>query len=108
MIPIDTEQNAETPPTPRVTRLLERWRPTGNERTWHPSGADERSVLLWQYFTRSEDEPIAIRRAKGLKYVLQEVAIDICDDELIVGQVGLENVFQTRPDEMKRVSNPSR
>ena len=91
---------AEKPPTLRVARLLKQWQPTGNERTWHPSGADERSVLIWQYFTRSEDEPIAIRRAKGLRYVLQEIAIDISDDELIVGQVGLENVFQTRPDEM--------
>ncbi len=97
---IGTEQMIETPPTPRVTRLLERWHPTGSERTWHPSGADERSIFLWRYFTRSEDEPIALRRARGLKYVLQEITIDIYDDELIVGQVGLDNVAQTRSDEL--------
>jgi len=97
---IGTEQMIETPPTPRVTRLLERWHPTGSERTWHPSGADERSIFLWRYFTRSENESIALRRAKGLKYVLQEIAIDIYDDELIVGQVGLEDVAQIRSDEL--------
>ena len=97
---IDTEQMIETPPTPRVTRLLERWHPTGSERTWHPSGADEHSIFLWRYFTRSENEPIALRRAKGMKYVLQEIAIGIYDDELIVGQVGLEDVAQTRSDEL--------
>jgi len=97
---IGTEQIVETPPTPRVTRLLERWHPTGSERTWHPSGADERSIFLWRYFTRSEDEPIALRRARGLKYVLQEITIDIYDDEVIVGQVGLEDVAQTRSDEL--------
>ncbi|MFC1712250.1 pyruvate formate lyase family protein [Candidatus Poribacteria bacterium] len=97
---IHTEQIAETLPTPRVTRLLERWHPTGNERTWSPNGGAERSVLLWQYFTGSEDESIALRRARGLNHILREIAIDIYDDELIVGEVGLEDVTQTRPDEL--------
>ena len=97
---IDTERIAETLPTSRVTRLLNRWRPTGNERTWYPNGADERSILLWQYFRDSEEEPIVLRRARGLKYVLQEIAIDIYDDELIVGEVGLEDVARTHPDEL--------
>ena len=97
---IDTERIAETLPTPRVARLLKRWRPTGNERTWYPNGADERSIFLWQYFKRSEDEPITLRRARGLKYVLQGIAIGVYDDELIVGEVGLEDVAQTRPDEL--------
>ena len=82
-------------PTSRVTRLLERWHPTGEERTWRPNGGSERAMFLWRYFTRSEDEPISLRRAKGLEYVLQEIAIDIHDDELIVGEVGLEDVAQT-------------
>ena len=90
----------ESPPTPRVTRLLNRWPPTGRERTWYPNGADERSVLLWQYFTRSEGESIALRRARGLSYVLQEITIGIHDDELIVGEVDIEDVSQTRPDEL--------
>ena len=97
---IDTGRIAETFPTPRVAQLLKRWHPTGDERTWYPNGADERSIFLWQYFTRSEDEPITLRRARGLKYVLQEIAIGIHDDELIVGEVGLEDVAQTRPDEL--------
>ncbi len=97
---INTEQIAEVLPTPRVTRLLERWRPTGHERTWSPNGGAERSVLLWQYFTGSEDESIALRRANGLGHILREIAIDIYDDELIVGEVGLEDVAQTRPDEL--------
>jgi len=87
-------------PTPRVVRLLERWHPTGKERTWRPNGGSERAMFLWRYFTRSEDESISLRRAKGLEYVLQEIAIDIHDDELIVGEVGLENVAQTRSDEL--------
>ena len=32
--------------------------------------------------------------------MLQEIAIGIHDDELIVGEVGLEDVAQTRPDEL--------
>jgi pyruvate formate-lyase/glycerol dehydratase family glycyl radical enzyme len=90
----------ESSPTPRVNRLLKRWSPSGSERTWYPTGKDERSILLWKYFTRSEGEPIALRRARGLSYVLQEIAISIHDDELIVGEVGIEDVAQTRPDEL--------
>ena len=87
-------------PTPRVNRLLRRWRPTGKERTWRPNGGSERTLFLWRYFTRSEGEPISLRRAKGLEYVLQEIAIHIHHDELIVGEVGLEDVAQTRSDEL--------
>jgi formate C-acetyltransferase len=83
-----------------VRRLLDRWPPTGRERTWHPNGADEWAILLWQYFAGSEGERIALRRARGLAYVLQEIAIAIHDDELIVGEVGLEDVACTRKDEL--------
>ena len=96
---IGIEQMSAIKPTPRVVRLLEQWYPTGNERTWHSTGADERAILLWHYFICSEDEPIALRRARGLKHVLQEIAVGINDDELIVGEVGLEDVAQIRSDE---------
>jgi formate C-acetyltransferase len=85
---------------PRIRRLLDRWQPTGQERTWYPNGGDERAILLWQYFQRSASEPIALRRAHGLAYVLAEIAIAIHDDELIVGEVGLEDVARTRPQQL--------
>jgi pyruvate formate-lyase/glycerol dehydratase family glycyl radical enzyme len=87
----------ETPP-PRITRLLTRWAPTGRERTWYPTGADERAVLLWEYFRRSEEEILPLRFARGLAHVLSAIAIAIHDDELIVGEVGLEDVSETRPE----------
>jgi pyruvate formate-lyase/glycerol dehydratase family glycyl radical enzyme len=92
--------SVEVSPPPRVARLLQRWPPTGQERTWYPSGGDERAILMWQYFVRSEGEPIALRRARGLAYVLGEIAIAIHEDELIVGQVGLEDVARARPQEL--------
>ena len=97
---IVAEQMVEVPPTPRVARLLRQCQPTGNERTWYPNGSDERYIFLWRYFSRSEGESIALRRARGLKYILQEIVIDIQDDELIVGEVDLEDVARTRPDEL--------
>jgi pyruvate formate-lyase/glycerol dehydratase family glycyl radical enzyme len=90
----------EPSPPPRIKRLLDRWRPTGRERTWHADGADERAVLLWRYFQRSTGEPIALRRARGLAYVLDRVRIAIHDDELIVGEVGLDDVSQTCPADL--------
>lgn len=97
---IGTEQMSEASPTPRIVRLLERWRPTGNERTWSPNGGNERAVLLWRYFLDSAGEPIALRRARGLKHIFKEIAIGIYDDELIVGEVGIEDMAQTRPNEL--------
>lgn len=89
-------ETADTIPA-RIARLLARWEPTGHERTWYPNGADERGLLLWEYFQRSEDEPVALRYANGLAYVLDRLAIAIHDDELIVGEVGLEDVALKQP-----------
>jgi hypothetical protein len=61
---IDIKNAKEEIPPPRITRLLVKWRPTGNERTWYPTGSNERLVLLWQYFKISENESIVLRRAK--------------------------------------------
>ncbi|MBN1579950.1 MAG: hypothetical protein JXA89_04555, partial [Anaerolineae bacterium] len=85
---------------PRIERMLARWAPTGQERTWYPTGADERAILLWQAFLQSEGEPVALRYARGLAHVLREITIAIDDDELIVGQVGLEDVARQQPEAM--------
>jgi pyruvate formate-lyase/glycerol dehydratase family glycyl radical enzyme len=97
---MERETHTEPTPSPRVARLLDRWAPTGQERTWYPNGGDERAILLHEYFQRSEGEPVALRYAHGLEYVLSEIAVAIDEDEWIVGQVGLEDVARTRPDEL--------
>ncbi len=84
-------------PPARVVRLLARWPPTGEERTWYPNGGDERAILLWESFQRAEEAPIALRYAQGLAHVLQEIAIVIHEDEVLVGEVGVEDVAHTRP-----------
>jgi trans-4-hydroxy-L-proline dehydratase len=95
------ENNLPDPAAPpRVLRLLQRFPPTGQEKTWHPNGADERSLLLWRYFQDHPLEPLALRCANGLAHVLRQVAIVIHADELIVGEVGVENVALTRAQEL--------
>jgi hypothetical protein len=89
--------NLDEPPQ-RVARLLARWAPTGQERTWYPNGADERAKSLWEYFRQSDGAPIALCYAHGLAHVLREIAIAIHDGELIVGEVGLEDVSQTQTE----------
>ncbi len=91
-------------PTPRIQRLLARFRPTGKEKTWYPNGADERAVLLWQYFQSAPGEPLPLRYARGLAHVMQHIAITIHEDELIVGEVGLEDIPLTRPDDLARAN----
>jgi hypothetical protein len=89
-------------PTERVRRLLERWQPTGQERTWYPNGGDERAILFRKGFLEAPDEPVAIRWAMGLRRTLREIMIGIHDDELIVGEVGLEDVATTRPEDLRQ------
>ena len=93
--PIELFEQTETIP-PRVVRLLARSAPTGQERTWYPNGGDERAILLWEHFCRSEGDPLPLRYAYGLDHVLHEIAIAIHEDELLVGEVGVEDVTQTR------------
>jgi len=45
----------------------------------------ERSHILTEYYRRSDDEPVVLRRAKAFKEVLQNIPIAIRVDELIVG-----------------------
>src|SRR5512138_1185317 len=91
-------------PSPRVQRLLNRFPPTGKEKTWYPNGADERSVLLWEYFQSAEDEALPLRCARGLARVLEKIAIAIHEDELIVGEVGLEDMATTRPEALAQAN----
>jgi len=93
--PVELFEQTETIP-PRVARLLARFPPTGQERTWYPNGGDERAILLWEHFLRSEGDPLPLRYAYGLDCVLREIAIAIHEDELLVGEVGVEDVAQTR------------
>ncbi len=75
----------------RIQTLLNRFPPSGREKTWYPNGADERSLLLWQYFCAHPDEALPLRFAHGLAWVMNRIAIAIHEDELIVGEVGLED-----------------
>ncbi len=45
----------------------------------------ERATLMTESFKQTEGEPIIIRRAKALEYILNNMSIDIKPDELIVG-----------------------
>ncbi len=92
-------------PPARVQRLLRRFPPTGLERTWYPNGGDERALLLWQYFRIHPDEPLPLRYAHGLAYVMEKIAITLHPDELLVGEVGLENVAVSRPSALKRAQS---
>jgi trans-4-hydroxy-L-proline dehydratase len=85
-------------PSPRIQRLLACNLPTGKEKTWYPNGADERGLLLWQYFLESAEEPLPLRYAHGLGYVMDNIAIAIHEDELLVGEIGLEDVAVTCPE----------
>src|SRR5512146_3279905 len=96
---------SESNPSPRIQRLLNRFPPSGKEKTWYPNGADERAVLLWQYFLDAPEESLPLRYARGLAHVLQHIEIIIYEDELIVGEVGLEDVAATRPDDLARAND---
>lgn len=50
----------------------------------------ERAVLLTESYKETEGEPMAIRRAKALKKVLEEIPIIIHDGELIIGEKTLK------------------
>jgi formate C-acetyltransferase len=45
----------------------------------------DRICLVTQSYKETEGEPVIIRRAKGLKNVLENMTINIYKDELIVG-----------------------
>lgn len=83
----------------RIQRLLRSSAPTGREKTWYPNGADERALLFYRHFTQSESESLPVRYAKGLAYVMENIAIAIHPGEWIVGEVGLEAVQTTHPEE---------
>ncbi len=92
-------------PSARIQRLLACNLPTGQEKTWYPNGADERALLLWQYFLANGEEPLPLRYANGLGYVMDHIAIAIHEDELLVGEVGLEDVAANRAEEFARAAD---
>ena len=47
----------------------------------------ERAVLVTESYQQSENQPIIIRRAKALKYILNKMTVVIRPDELIVGNL---------------------
>lgn len=50
----------------------------------------ERALLITEFFKKYDNkkEPMVIRKAKALRYLLQKKSVKIFDDELIVGNVG--------------------
>ena len=50
----------------------------------------ERALLITEYFKRYDikKDPMVVRKAKALRYLLQRKSIRIWPDELIVGNVG--------------------
>ncbi|MBN2299487.1 MAG: formate acetyltransferase [Deltaproteobacteria bacterium] len=50
----------------------------------------ERALLVTEYFKKHDNrkEPMVIRKAKALRYLLQNKSVRIFDDELIAGNVG--------------------
>jgi len=50
----------------------------------------ERAVLITEYFKKHDDrsDPLVIRKAKALRYLLRNKSVRIFDDELIVGNPG--------------------
>ncbi|MFZ7120213.1 MAG: glycyl radical protein [Eubacteriaceae bacterium] len=50
-----------------------------------PSICAERAVLITEAYKKYKDEPLIIKRAKALRYVLENMTIYIKDEELIVG-----------------------
>ena len=50
----------------------------------------ERALLITEYFKRLDDpaEPMVVRKARALRYVLSRKSMQIYPDELIVGNVG--------------------
>ncbi|MBM3150154.1 MAG: hypothetical protein FJZ88_09065, partial [Chloroflexi bacterium] len=54
----------------------------------------ERAYLITDYFKHHYDpkEPMAVRKAKALRYLLQHKSVRIYPDELIVGNIGSQRI----------------
>jgi len=50
-----------------------------------PHICPERAILITESFKQTEGEPMAIRRAKAMKHILENMSVWIHDGELIVG-----------------------
>jgi len=47
----------------------------------------QRACLMTESYRQTEGEPTIIRKAKALHHILSNMAIGICDNELIVGDL---------------------
>ncbi|MBA4698911.1 MAG: hypothetical protein H2212_05695 [Ruminococcus sp.] len=57
-------------------------------RSVKPAICIERALLITESYKQTEGSPYIIRRAEGLKYLLEHMTIFIDEDELIVGNHG--------------------
>ncbi|MBT3379852.1 MAG: hypothetical protein HN742_29855 [Lentisphaerae bacterium] len=99
--PTQTKRLPDVPPV-RVARILAERAPTGTEKTWYPNGRDERDLYLWEYCHAHEGEPLPLRHAAGFRHVLNRIRIAIHPDELLVGEVGLEDPARCHPHEYRK------
>jgi formate C-acetyltransferase len=72
---------ADKSPFPRINRLLE-W-----VRTKTPSVDATRGRLVTEAYQKYADEPLEIKNAKVLAYVLDNCEVFLYDDELLVGDI---------------------
>lgn len=63
----------------------------------HETASPEWTLLMYDSLKRTEDKPMFERRAEAFKHVLANVALEIDDDELVVGR--LPKRYMTPEDE---------
>lgn len=67
---------------PRIQRLLKKFRLD------RPRMAIERSVLMTRSYKTTEGMPLILRWAHALRYILENISVEIMPEELIVGRCG--------------------
>ncbi len=53
----------------------------------------ERALLITEAYKKFDGEPIVLKRAKSLKYLLENLSVNTYEDELIVGTHGAPNKY---------------
>ena len=67
---------------PRIQRLLKTFR------LERPRMAIERAMLMTESYRQTEGMPLFMRWAVALRHILENIHVEICPDELIVGRCG--------------------